>query len=143
MQKMSRAECLEYLRRADPPHTGKLATVRADGRPHVAPIWYDVDGDELVFMTWHESVKAANMRRDPRVCLCMDDETPPFSFVQVEGVATIEAQAADLRYWAARIGGRYMGAENAEAYGVRNGVPGELLVRVKLAKLVGFWEMAA
>lgn len=143
MKKMNRVECLVYLRRADPPHTGKLATVRADGRPHVAPIWYDVDGDELVFMTWHDSVKATNLRRDPRVCLCVDDEMPPFSFVQVEGVATIEEQAADLRYWAARIGGRYMGAEQAEAYGVRNGVPGELLVRLKPTKLVGFWEMAA
>lgn len=142
MKKMSRAECLEYVRRDDPPHTGKLATVRADGRPHVAPIWYDVDGDELVFMTWHESVKAANLRRDPRVCLCVDDESPPFSFVQVEGVATIMDQAADLRYWAARIGGRYMGAEQAEAYGARNGVPGELLVRLKPTRWIGFWEMA-
>ena len=142
MKKMSRAECLEYVRRGDSPHTGKLATVRADGRPHVAPIWYDVDGDELVFMTWHESVKAANLRRDPRVCLCMDDESPPFSFVQVEGVVTIEEQATDLRYWAARIAGRYMGAEHAEAYGIRNGVPGEWLVRLKPTRWIGFWEMA-
>ncbi|GAB4153822.1 MAG: PPOX class F420-dependent oxidoreductase [Candidatus Promineifilaceae bacterium] len=143
MKKMSRAECLEYVRRGNPPHTGKLATVRADGRPHVVPIWYDVDGDELVFMTWHESVKAANLRRDPRVCLCVDEETPPFSFVQVEGVVTIDEQATDLRYWAARIGGRYMGAEEAEAYGARNGVPGELLVRLKPTRWIGFWEMAA
>ncbi len=143
MKKMSRAECLQFVRQASPAHTGKLATVRADGRPHVAPIWYEVDGDELVFMTWHESVKATNMRRDPRVCLCVDDETPPFSFVQVEGVVAIEDQAVDLHYWATRIGGKYMGAEQAEAYGARNGVPGELLVRLKPTKWVGFQEVAA
>ena len=36
--------------------TGKLATVRQDGRPHVAPVWFDLDGDTVVFTTWHETV---------------------------------------------------------------------------------------
>jgi PPOX class probable F420-dependent enzyme len=57
--------------------TGKLATVRKDGRPHVVPIWFVLDGDTLVFTTGEASVKAANMRRDPRVAFCVDDETPP------------------------------------------------------------------
>jgi len=57
--------------------TAKLATVRKDGRPHVVPIWFDLDGDTLVFTTGQTSVKAANIRRDPRVCLCVDDEMPP------------------------------------------------------------------
>jgi len=56
--------------------TGKLATVRQDGRPHVAPVWFDLDGDTVVFTTWHETVKAANLRRDPRVAICVDDQTP-------------------------------------------------------------------
>ncbi len=47
-----------------------MATVRNDGRPHVVPIWFDLDGDDLVFTTWHTSVKAANLRRDPRVSIC-------------------------------------------------------------------------
>src|SRR4051812_33619589 len=63
------------------PRTAKLATVRADGRPHIAPIWFDLDGDVLVFNTGDTTVKAANMRRDPRVSLCIDDDRPPFAFV--------------------------------------------------------------
>jgi PPOX class probable F420-dependent enzyme len=123
--------------------TGKLATVRADGRPHVAPIWFDLEGDELVFTTWHTTVKAANLRRDPRIALCVDEEAPPFAFVIVEGVASLSEDLAELRHWATRIAGRYMGADQAEAYGQRNGVVGEILVRVKITKIVGQGAIAA
>ena len=112
------------------PRTAKLATVRADGRPHVAPIWFDLDGDTLVFTTWHTTVKAANLRRDPRICLCIDDDTPPYAFVIIEGTAAISEDPAELRRWATSIAGRYMGGDQADAYGQRNGVAGELLVRV-------------
>lgn len=134
MQKMTPAEYRSFL--LDRARTAKLATVRADGRPHIAPIWFDLDGDKVIFTTWHESVKAANLRRDPRVCLCIDEETPPFAFVQFEGTAEISEEADDLPYWAGRIAGRYMGADQAEAYGRRNGVKGEWLVRVTPTKIV-------
>jgi PPOX class probable F420-dependent enzyme len=118
--------------------TGKLATVREDGRPHVVPIWFDLDNDgaTVVFTTGYDTVKARNMRRDPRVTLCVDEEQPPFAFVQIEGTATLEDNAPDLLQWATRIAGRYMGPEQAEAYGKRNAVPGELLVRVPITRMV-------
>jgi predicted pyridoxine 5'-phosphate oxidase superfamily flavin-nucleotide-binding protein len=84
MHVMSEEEWKAFLT-AEPPHTGKLATVRKDGRPHVAPIWFDLD---------------------------------------------------EVLVWATRIGGLYMGAENAEAYGRRNAVPGELLVRLRPTHVV-------
>ena len=115
--------------------TGKLATVRADGRPHVVPIWYQLDGDTLVFNTGATTVKVANMRRDARVSLCVDDENPPFTFMMIEGTATLIEDLAEIKYWASRIGGRYMGEDQAEAFGERNGVPGELLVRVTPTKI--------
>ncbi|SRR6266571_4719467 len=116
--------------------TAKLATVRKDGRPHVVPIWFDLDGDTLVFTTGQTTIKAANIRRDPRVCLCVDDETPPFAYIMIEGTAIMTADRDALLHWAARIGGRYMGAELAEAYGKRNAVEGELLVRITPARVV-------
>jgi PPOX class probable F420-dependent enzyme len=126
-----------------PPHTGKLATVRADGRPHLAPVWYDVDGDgTLVFNTGASTVKGRNLQRDPRASLCVDDERPPFSFVVVEGVAELSDDLADVRVWAARIGGRYMGPERAEEYAARNGVPGELVVRLRPRHLVSARDLA-
>jgi PPOX class probable F420-dependent enzyme len=140
MRTLSPEETRTFLLRGT--HTGKLATVRADGRPHVAPIWYDLDGDTLVFTTWHTTVKAANIRRDPRVSICVDDETPPFAFVLIEGTATLVDDLDALRSWATRIAARYMGPDLAESYGQRNGVSGELLVRVTPTKVTAQTDIA-
>jgi PPOX class probable F420-dependent enzyme len=136
---------------AVPARTGKLATVRADGRPHVAPVWVALDtgaadagspvGD-LVFNTGRATVKGANLRRDPRVALCFDDERAPFAFVAVDGVASISEDLDEVRRWATVVGGRYMGEARAEEYGRRNGVPGELLVRVRPTHIVAVADLA-
>ncbi len=116
--------------------TGKLAIVRKDGRPHVTPIWFAVDGDDVVFMTHHTSVKAHAIRRDRRVAMVVDQETPPYAFVLIEGEVAVSEDPGELLRWATVIGGRYMGAERAADYGRRNGVPGELLVRLQPRKII-------
>jgi PPOX class probable F420-dependent enzyme len=142
MHVMSEAEGREFLL-ARPARTGKLATVRKDGRPHVAPIWFDVDDDgTIVLTTGADSLKGRSIRRDPRVSLCVDDERPPFSFVIVDGTVEISEDLDQLLVWATRIGGRYMGADMAEAYGRRNAVPGELLVRLSPTHVVAHAAIA-
>ena len=74
--------------------------------------------------------------------MCVDDETPPFAFVLIEGTAELSEDPDALLEWATRIGGRYMGAEVAEAYGKRNAVPGELLVLVTPTHVVARAEIA-
>jgi PPOX class probable F420-dependent enzyme len=134
MEEMTPAERREFLLAGA--RTGKLATVREDGRPHVVPIWFVLDGDSLVFTTWHATVKAANMRRDPRVSICVDDQKPPFAFVMIEGTATIEEQPDNFEHWTTQIAARYMGSELAKSYGKRNSVEGEWLVRVTPTKII-------
>ncbi|MDT0446413.1 PPOX class F420-dependent oxidoreductase [Streptomyces johnsoniae] len=116
--------------------TAKLATVRTDGRPHVAPVWFVLDGEDIILTTGAGTVKARNMAADDRVSLCVDDEVPPFGFVVMHGRAELSGDPAELRDWAERIGGRYMGEDRAAEFGARNGVPGELLVRVKPERVV-------
>ena len=140
MREMSAAERREFL--SGRARTASLATVRADGRPHVAPIWFDLEGETLVFTTGEGTVKGRNMARDPRVSLCVDEEDPPFHFVLIEGTAELTAGDPDLLYWATRLGGRYMGAERAEEYGRRNAVEGELLVRVTPRKILAYRDIA-
>ncbi len=89
-----------------------------------------------VFNTGAATVKGRALRREGRASLCVDDERPPFSFVLVEGPVTISEDPAELLRWATAIGGRYMGTDRAEEFGRRNGVPGELLVRLTPTKLV-------
>jgi hypothetical protein len=127
---------------SEPAHTGKLATVRADGRPHVAPIWYVLDDDgSILFNTGESTVKGRNLRRDPRASLCVDDERPPFSYVVVEGSVEITDDLGEVRRWATEIGGRYMGEKLAEEYGARNGVEGELLVRLRPHRVVSAFDL--
>ncbi|MFG2811757.1 PPOX class F420-dependent oxidoreductase [Streptomyces sp. NPDC048410] len=127
---------------SDGTRTGKLATVRADGSPHIAPIWFLLDGDELVFNTGEETVKGRNLARDPRVALCVNDDRPPFSFVVLNGQARLSEDLDDIRRWATRIAARYMGEDRAEEFGARNGVPGELLVRVHIDHVVAVQDLA-
>jgi PPOX class probable F420-dependent enzyme len=126
-----------------PARTAKLAIVRADGSAHVAPVWVDLDGDAIVFMTSADTVKGKAILRDNRVSLCFDDERPPFSFVTIAGTVTTSTDPDELLTWGTRIGGRYMGAENAEAYGRRNAVPPEMVVRVTPTKIVAKKDIAS
>jgi PPOX class probable F420-dependent enzyme len=123
--------------------TGKLAVHRPDGRPHVTPIWFVLDGEDFVLTTHETSVKGRALRRDPRVSLCVDDQQPPFSFVVIQGEATLSDDPAELGRWAAIIGGRYMGAGRAAEFGARNGVPGELLVRIRPGHVIAERDVAA
>jgi PPOX class probable F420-dependent enzyme len=110
--------------------TGKLATTRHDGRPHVVPIWFVLDGDDFVFNTGEHTIKGRALARTGLAALCVDDDRPPFAFVSVTGTVTITRDSADLLRWATAIGARYMGADRAEEFGERNAVDGELLVRL-------------
>lgn len=127
---------------AEGTRTAVLSWVAKDGRPLSAPVWFLVQDGELVFNTGKETAKGRALARDPRVVLCIHDDNPPFSFVQVQGVATISEDADDVLDIATRTGGRYMGADRAEEFGRRNGVPGELVVRVKPTKVHAGFDVA-
>lgn len=139
---MTDDEALDFLG-GHPARPGILATTRKDGRPHVAPVWFVVDDDgSIVFTTGAGTVKGRTLRRTGWAAMTVDDDQPPFSFVTVEGPVTISDDLDEVRAWAARIAGRYMGADRAEEYGDRNGVPGELLVRLTPTKLVSARDLA-
>ncbi|ORW65941.1 F420-dependent protein [Mycobacterium saskatchewanense] len=119
-----------------------LGYVAADGRPLVAPVWFVVQDDQLVFNTGRETAKGRALTRDPRVVICVDDPHPPYSFVQVQGLATTSEDPQDLLDTATRIGARYMGADRGDEFGRRNAVPGELVVRVRPTKVNSAFDIA-
>ena len=138
---MDEAEWREFLR--SPVRPAVLATSRKDGRPHAAPIWYDLaDDGTIVFTTGADTVKGRSIRRTGQVALVVHDDQPPFSFVSLVGEATWSEDVDELRAWATRLGGRYMGPDRAEAFGARNAVPGELLVRVTPTHVVAQADIA-
>ena len=117
--------------------TAKIAVVREDGSPMVVPVWFDFDDDgSVVFTTWHDTIKARAIRREPRVSICVDREEPPYDYVRIDGSAELIDDSELLRRWSIRLGGRYMGDALAAHFGARNAVPGELVVRVTPARIV-------
>src|SRR5579864_576257 len=122
--------------------TAKLATSGPAGEPHVMPVWFVLDGEEMVFTTWGGSVKGRNLRRDPRAAVVVDDEVAPYAFVHIRGHVTLSEDLDELLRFATAIGGRYMGQDRAGEFGRRNAVPGELLVRLRAERVVATANVA-
>jgi PPOX class probable F420-dependent enzyme len=152
MAEMSEKEIKRFLMQGT--FTGKLATIKKDGSSHIVPIWFVLDGsdkngssdredDNIIFTTSGSSVKAKNIERDNRVSICVDDQTPPFSFVTVYGTAKIHHyRQNELFRFATKIARRYMGKDNAENYGRRNSTDGEVLVRIKAKRIIAEKDIA-
>jgi PPOX class probable F420-dependent enzyme len=106
------------------------------------PVWFVLDAEELVFTTGDDSVKARNLRRDPRAAVVVDEEVAPYTFVHIRGHVTLSQDLEELLRFATAIGGRYMGPDRAEEFGRRNAVPGELLVRLRPRRLIAVADVA-
>jgi PPOX class probable F420-dependent enzyme len=149
MAAMSRSEIQTFLNKGT--FTGKLATVNEDGSSHVVPIWfvfeYENSKDKfgnIYITTGSTSIKAENIQRNNRVSMCVDDQTPPFSFVTVLGNAKIHPyKEQDVLKWATRIAKRYMGEKNAKMIGERNSGEGSVLVQIKPTKIIAEKDIAS
>ena len=139
---MTKVEIRNFLMQGT--FTGKLGTINKNGTPHVVPIWFILDNkNNVLFTTGDTSVKAKNIRRDNRVRLCVDDQTPLYSFVTIDGIAEIISdEPSKIFKWAKRIAGRYMGNDKAEEYGKRNSSEGELLIKIKPTKIIAEKDVA-
>jgi PPOX class probable F420-dependent enzyme len=137
---MSRAEVVAFL--AEGTRTGKLATASGTGAPHVAPVWFLVDGDDLVFTTGEGTVKGRHLLGNPRAALSADIEVYPFTFVTVRGPVVSGRRDPDLLDWATRLAERYVPAGEAEKFGRRNAVDGELLCRLRIEHATGYADIA-
>lgn len=122
--------------------TGKLGYTAADGRPLVAPVWFILEGDALVFNTGAATAKGRALARDGRVVLVTDLEEPPYAYVQVQGVVELSEDPDELLRTATAIGTRYMGAERGPEYGSRNAVPGELIVTIRPIKVIAHFDIS-
>ncbi|MDH3019457.1 PPOX class F420-dependent oxidoreductase [Gordonia alkanivorans] len=123
--------------------TGHVGYTAADGRPLVVPVWFVLDGDRLAFNTGATTAKGRALLRDPRVAMSVDLQEPPYGFVQVQGRAVVTEDLDEVRRIAMLCGARYMGAERAEEFGARNGVPGELGVWIEPSKVIAELDVTA
>lgn len=122
--------------------TGKLATVSADGSPHVAPIGFLLDNDAAVFTTGRNSVKGRNLLRDGRTALCVDDERLPYAFAVLQGHADVFDDPGQVRHWTARVAARYLGEDRAQEFAARIEPGDDLLIRMRIDKVIAYSGVA-
>lgn len=67
-----------------------VTSLREDGSPTNSVVFYAVDGDDLLFSTTKDRLKAKTLKRDPRAAVTVLDEGAPYRFVSIEGTAIIE-----------------------------------------------------
>lgn len=117
MPTLAPSEVISFL--TEPGHLVRLATVDASGAPRVVPIWFLYE-DGLVYMTPRErSAWWADLQRDPRCAITIDEEALPYRKVVGRGsISVVHAPGADdeWRDLYRRIASRYVGEEGGEAY---------------------------
>lgn len=107
---------------------GRLVTIGPDSAPHVAPIWYVYDDGAFLILTDKTSLKVKNIKRDPRVVLCIDDEQPPYHYVIARGEASLHpALGAD---WRLALAVRYLGDQAGRRYVESTPATNEILIRL-------------
>lgn len=123
--------------------TAKIACVKKDGSPVVSPVWFILDNNELVFTTMNTSLKYRLIQRDPRVSICVEDDSYPYGFATLQGLATLhELHRDDLLKWTTQIASRYVPQDQASKFGRRNAVDGEILVRTTISQSFAYEGIA-
>jgi PPOX class probable F420-dependent enzyme len=112
-----------------------IALTRADGRPHVTPVCFILDGDELAFALSPGSVKGNSLAHDRRIAVCVSDERQPYSFVAIEGHARTSAEPDQIKR-VAGIADRYYPAQLAEEFAESFVQGGFTAVRISITNVV-------
>jgi PPOX class probable F420-dependent enzyme len=85
-----------------------VATVMPDGSPQVATVWVEREGDTIVINATTKRQRYRNLKRDPRVALCIFDMANPYSTVMIRGKA-IEITQKDAEEDIDRLSMKYNG----------------------------------
>ncbi len=99
MPRLSRTEMAEFL--AEPGHLLRLATVDDDGMPRLSPVWFihDADRDEVLFTPRAQSVFLANLRREPRCAVSIDEDALPYRKVSIQAECEVRNEVGDDDAW--------------------------------------------
>ena len=113
-----------------------LATVDGKGRPHATPIWYMLDGDEIVLSVGRGGQKHRNVERNAEVTLVIDSRKVPYFALMVAGQVEIEPSLNDEQRLA--LATRYLGEEVGKRYVEMTAGSDSVSLRLKERKAMEF-----
>ena len=141
MRQMVEDEWIAFLSHGT--RTGKLSVNLPSGRPTITPVWFVYEADGVLRInTGASSAKARALAADPRACLIVDLEEPPYAYVRINAQATIIDDPALTLHVATEVGRRYMGEELAEAFGKRNSSEGQVTVEFRPSKVTAIHDIS-
>ena len=141
MRQMTENEWTTFLREGT--RTAKLSVNLPSGRPTVTPVWFLLNDDNTITIeTGAESAKARALATDPRACLVVDLEEPPYAFVKIDATAAITDDPELTLRVATEIGRRYMGEALAEEYGTRNAGPGQVTIEFTPTRITAVHDIS-
>lgn len=93
----------------DQPHTLQVASIGADGYPHITPMWYVVDHGNVVFRSFSKSQKIVNLRRNPRLSVLAETGSSYAELrgVMIRGTARLVTDRAYVLQLYGRLAARY------------------------------------
>jgi PPOX class probable F420-dependent enzyme len=93
------------------PNFASIATAMPNGAPHVSTVWIDLDGDDVLVNTGEGLVKTENVRRDPRVSICVfDQQHDPYEQVVIHG-SVVDITSEDADEHIDRLAQKYLGVD--------------------------------
>ena len=103
-----------------PPRFGTVAALRSDGTPALFTVWYDLDGDDIWFVSRQDLPKLRHIARDPRVGFHVVDLSG-HPYLACDGTATITIDEDFSRRL--HMATRYRGPEGGKRYLIENPLP--------------------
>ena len=120
------------------PRIARLCTLGRDGYPHVVPIYFMRQGDDIVFGSDRHEAKVRNALRNPRAAVVIGGEPDRDSAgYMIQGDLTVEAEP-DLAL-IRRLLLRYETPEQAERFIEQWSPGGGVLIRMKPRKVIRVW----
>jgi len=112
----------------------RIATVKPDGSPHVTPVWYLWENNQLLILIMKGSVKESNIKQKKKVAVTVDSNTAPNKVVIIEATAKIEELREEIER---RICQRYLKKENLDEYlELSHGYYPQILIRIQPEKII-------
>lgn len=140
MREMTTDEWHRFLREGT--RTAKLSVNLPSGHPSVTPVWFVLDHDGIIRTeTGADAAKTRALRADPRACVLVDLEPPPYAFVRIHATTAIDDDAGIVARIAHAVGERYMGTDRATEFGGRNGGPGQVAIEFTPTRVTAIDEV--
>lgn len=118
------------------PILARISTLDADGYPHTVPVWFDVDGDDIVVISVRETAKVRHIHASNKGAITIGGDTGDGGGLLLKGQFSIEPDPDD--YWMKRLIYRYESGEQAEK-DVAEWEPLDIiLIRLKVEKVFKF-----